>query len=407
MNRTLAIAVVLAVAAGVAVGRLGAGPSVSALAEPSSFRRGLAQADWLDRTHRLSSFLEQLGPGNLDPALAALEPELAWVTTDELRLFMLAWSRFDAPGALAWALALPRPFRRNASGAAIYAWAFRDPDAARAALARVEDPSLREFMEGRMVAGWAHTGRVRELTEYLSALPQGPRRFSFVGMIAWELSKQGPDAVIEWAEDAPSAFSRFKQAVFLKASTTLASSDPASAAARLGPFLDRTYATGTLRVLARSWAQRDARATLAWLRELPEDPERNAAVSHAFRVWLSVTPDEAIDWLRREVPDPSLDPAIRVMVARVRTRSPARALQWSLELTDPSLRDEFVTRIGRTWYHAHTTAAENWLAGAQLPEGLEQAIRGPASDEDAELPGGEWDDPGAASEPDEALPEPP
>lgn len=408
MTRRLAIAIAIGLAAlGFALGRWVVARTPAPPSDARDFARALVEPDWLERSRDMSRFLVGLGPQNLAAAQAALEPQLAWVTTDELRLFMLAWSRFDPPGALAWALALPRPFHRNASGAAIYAWAFRDPAAARGALARVEDGSLRDFLEDRMVAGWAHAGGGRELTEYLAALPEGPRRFALIGMLAWELSKRGPESVIEWAEDAPTAFPRFKQAVFLKASTTLASNDPADAAARLGPFLSRPYAAGTLRVLARSWANRDPRAALAWLVELQPDAERDAAIAQAFSVWLANAPKAAIAWLDDALPDPSLDPAIGLMVARLRPRSPARALDWSLRLHDPELRSQFVTRIGRTWYHAHTGPAEAWLARVELPEALREAIRAPLHAEDAELPRGDWSATGPDVPDEVELPEAP
>lgn len=389
MNRTTLIACGLALALGFGLGRSSAPTPDSTLSAVASFSQGLEQADWLERSHRLSGFLQQLGPENLAAATAALEPRLAWVTTDELRLFMLAWSRFDPAGALAYALALPPPFHRNASGAAIYAWAFQDPEGAQAALESVADEDLREFMASRMVAGWAHAGHERALSEYLISLPKGPRRFAYVGMLAWELSKRGPGAVTDWAESAPAAFPSFKAAVFLKASTTLSSSDPADAARWLTPYLDRPYAAGTLRVVARSWANRDPQAALGWLMTLPPGHEVEAATSNAFQVWLSYAPETAGEWLLAETPNPALDAALAVMVARVRERSPGRALRWALAISDDDLRANLVVRLGRTWLQHHPTPARAWLDRNELPLDLRAAILDPT----LELPAEAEDDP--------------
>lgn len=378
MNRTTALTAMLALAVGFGIGRASAPAPESSLASVTSLRQGLEEADWLERSHRLSSFLQQLGPENLAEATAALEPQLAWITTDELRLFMLAWTRFDPAGALAYALALPAPFHRNAGGAAIYAWAFRDPDGAQAALESVEDEDLREFMASRMVAGWAHAGHERALSEYLSSLPTGPRRFAHVGMLAWELSKRGPEAVTDWAEAAPAAFPRFKAAVFLKASATLASSDPARTALWLAPYLDRPYADGALRVVARSWAVRDPATALAWLTALPPGQDRDAAVSNAFRVWLAHSPSAAERWLRATLPDPAVDAAVAVMVARARRRSLPRSMGWAQAIADPALQSEFLVRLGRVWLQGNPKRAEQWFARNDLSEEVLAAIRAPA-----------------------------
>ena len=406
MNRPLVIVATLALALlGFGLGRATAPAPSSGAVGIEAFRDALAEPDWLERSAEMTRFLQQLGPENVGEALAALEPHLPWIPTDELRLFMLAWSRFDPAGALAHALALPRPFHRNASGAAIYAWAYRDPDAARVALEAVEDEDLRKFMAGRMVAGWAHGGHEHAISEYLSSLPKGPERFAYVGMLAWELSKRGPDAVADWAEGAPAAFPSFKTAVFLKASTTLSSSDPAGTARWLGPYLDRPYTAGTLRVVARSWANRDPKAALDWLMTLPPSHQVEAAVSNAFRVWLSHDPELAREWLRVRMPDPALDPALAVMVARVRERSPGRALPWALAMSDPELRAKFVIRLGRRWLHNHPEPARAWLESNDLPPELRTAILDPT----LELPGSGEDDPDwfqpAPKAETEALPE--
>ena len=106
---TLAI---LALLAGFGLGRLTAPSTDPELSTLASFRRALEDPDWLTRSYRFSGFLQGLSPENLPEALEAVVPQLPWLTTtDELRVFMLAWARFDAPGALEQALSWPRPFQ--------------------------------------------------------------------------------------------------------------------------------------------------------------------------------------------------------------------------------------------------------------------------------------------------------
>ena len=375
MKLTMAISVILALGVGFWLGRATAPTPESELSTLASFQRALDDPDWLTRWYRFSGFLMHLDPDNLPEALEALEPQLPWLVTDELRVFMLAWSRFDAPGAFAQAMSWPGQLSRNTGGAALYAWAFRDPTAALEALDSVENPETREFMEARLIAGWAHGEHRPSAFDYVASLPEGPRRFAYIGTLAWELAKDGPEAVIRWAEGVPDLSKRYKAGVFLKASSTLASSDPAGAARWLAGHLDQDYADGVLKVVARSWAGRDAPAALGWLTSLPAGERRDGTVSNAFSVWHELSPREAEHWLSAETPAAPLDPAVRVVVTGVRRESPRIAMNWALALHDPDMRRRVVVNVGRSWIRRDAPAAEGWLAQADLPADLEQAIR--------------------------------
>lgn len=363
------------------------------LDDVASFRRSLTEADWVERTRRFSGFLPHLDPENLPEALAVVEENLPWLVTDELRMFMLAWSRFDAPGALAHAQSLSRLYARNASGAAIYAWAFRDPESALVALEAVESEELADFMQKRLVAGWTHGEHRRSATQYIASLPEGPRRFEYLGTLAWELSREGPEPVMQWAEDAPETSPRFKRAVYLKATKTLAALDPAGTAAWLENHLDRSYAGEAPRVLMRSWALNDPEAALAWGTGLPDGEPRERAVSVAFNVWLERWPEDAAAWLLASTPAPGVDPAVRVLVDRHRKDAPAAAMQWALSFDDSTLRGEVLTDVGRSWLARDPGGVRAWLADSDLPDDVRAAI---LSNGSAIGPGGAQ---GAASSP--------
>jgi hypothetical protein len=364
----------LALLVGFGVGR-GCAPSAGAIPPVSTLRRALDDPDWLSRTRRMSAFLEHLSPENLPAALEIIEPELPWLATDALRIFMLAWSRFDPEGALAQALAWPPPWNRNAAGAAMYAWAFREPEAAVAALEATDAGELHDLMEGRLVAGWAHSGRVREMDAYLTSLPRGPRRFKYIGMLAWELSKRGPGAVQGWAEDAPAAFPDYKAAVFLKATTTLAAADPAGTARWLEPHLARSYADGIMRVLTRSWATHDPRAAMQWLASRPAGVRRDTGVSNSFRVWYDRAPDEAMAWLASATPSLVYDAALSALIGQTLVDSARDAMEWALRIADDALREQILTNVGRRWLRGNRPAAEAWLSSGTLPPDLVDSIR--------------------------------
>jgi hypothetical protein len=332
MKWTAVIFVALALALSFWLGRATAPVLETELASLASFRQSLEDPDWLTRTYRFSSFLVGLNPENLPEALEALEPHLPWLLTDEFRLFMLAWTRFDAIGAFEQAQAWPPRVRRNAGGTAMYAWGFRNPLEAVRALSTVEDADLQEFWGARLLAGWAH-GEYRETaSDYISKLPKGSARLSYLGTLAWEISKEGPQAVMRWAEGVPDDPPRFKQAVFLKATSTLAGVDAPLTARWLSGHLDHDYVDDALMIVAGSWATNDGPAAMSWLTGLPPGKKRDAAVKTGFRVWFNHSPKEAESWLESVSPEYAVDPAVRFMVERTREKRPRVSRRWAARL---------------------------------------------------------------------------
>ena len=332
MKWTAVIFVALALALSFWLGRATAPVLESELASVASFRRSLEDPDWLTRTYRFSSFLVGLNPENLPDALEALEPHLRWLLTDEFRIFMLAWSRFDPRGAFEQAQAWPPRVQRLAGGAAMYAWGFRNPLEAVRELSTVEDTEMQAFLAARMLAGWAHGEYRDSASEYIAAMPDSPVRRRYLTTLVWEISKEGPEILMRWAEDVPDDLPRVKQAIFLEATGTLAGVDAPSTARWLRGHLDRDYAADALPVLAAAWATSDAPAAMSWLTELPAGKQRKTAVRAGFRVWFNRSPADAERWLRAASPAPAVDPAVRFMVERTRGEKPEVARKWAARI---------------------------------------------------------------------------
>jgi hypothetical protein len=373
----LAAGVAVGLAAGLVIGRLSApGPQREEEATLASFRRALEDRDWLTRAHRISAYLQRLGPDELPEALEALERRRAWLSAEEIRLFMLAWSRFDAAAAFEAALAWPGRSQRTAAGAAIYAWAFTAPDAALRALEAVEDAQLRDFLRTRLVAGWVRGEQKDAANRYIASLPEGAQRDSFAGMLARELNEQGSEAVMRWAESVPEILPSYKQSAFRKACAAIAASDPAAAVRWAGEHAGRDYAKGSSAIIAGRWANTDPQAALEWLMGLPPDPERNRAIADAFTQWIDFARVPAEGWLRAATPAEALDEAVRVMVRRTNQNGSSEgAMAWAMQIEKPELRDEVVVALGRSWLRRDPAAARKWLGDSGLPEALLTAIR--------------------------------
>ncbi len=365
------------VAAGVAIGRLSAPhPEREDAATLASFRQALEDRDWLTRSHRMSAYLQRLGPDELPEALAALERRRAWLGAEEIRLFMLAWSRFDAPAAFEAALAWPGRSQRTAAGAAIYAWAFYAPDAALRALDAVEDAQLRDFLRTRLVAGWVRSEQKDGANRYIASLPEGAQRDSFAGMLARELNEQGSEALMRWAEGVPEILPSYKRSAFHKACAAIAASDPEAAVRWASEHAGRDYAKGSSAIIAGRWASADPQAALEWLLGLPPDAERDQAIADAFAQWLGFARAPAESWLRSATPSAALDEAVRVLVRRTHQQgSTEGAIGWAMQLQKPELHDEVIVALGRSWLRREPAAARKWLGDSGLPDALLSAIR--------------------------------
>ena len=336
MKWTAVIFVALVLALGFWLGRATAPDPESELASVDSFRRSLEDRDWLTRTHRYSAFLVGLNPENLPEALEAIEPHRPWLLTDEFRMFMLAWSRFDPRGAFEHTQTWPLQIRRNAGGAAMYAWGFRNPLEAVRQLSTVENVALQEFWATRLLAGWAHSEFRDSASEYIAGMPEGPARGMYLETLAWEIAKESPQAVMRWAEGVPDDPPRFKQGVFLKATYTLAGIDPALTARWVEGHLDREYAGSALLIVAGAWTNKDAPAAMRWLSELPASKQREAAVRKGFGVWFDHSPRDAERWLKSTSPAPALDPAVRFMVEQTRDKKPEISKGWEEQIAGES-----------------------------------------------------------------------
>jgi hypothetical protein len=292
---------------------------------------------------------------------------------------MFAWARFDPAAALARAFTWPERSRRTAAGSAIYAWGFRDPEAAQQALDTLPDERLRDFLRGRMVAGWVRGQHRQSANAYIASLPEGPQRSSLVGMLARELNREGPDAVIRWADEVPDLVPGYKRVVFLKACAALAAGDPQRAIQWASTHAGRDYASGAESIIAGRWALGDPVAAIDWLLGLPPGSDRDVAIYDVFRGWFVRDRREAEPWLRAATPAPELDPALRAAVRRTHQDDPAVAMEWAKRISKPGLRRSVIVSLGRNWLKQDSRAAQAWLAGSDLPADVLASIRVPDS----------------------------
>lgn len=342
----------------------------------------LAEREELRRTYLLSTFLQQLEAEDLPGALEALEAPGVDLSPDEMRLFMLAWSRFDAPGAYAWARDWPTGRRHALMRAATHAWGFRDGPAAMAALEGVRDAERRAQLEEALFDGWLRSDDRAGAGPYIALLRDPMRRRRLTAVLAAETLRAGPEALMDWVEQVPEdAPHDFKQLAFVQAAGLLAREDPTRATAWFEKHREGSYSVGSIGVIARRWAaHHDRKELFAWLRALPADgaraDERSDAIGTAFRVWLREDDAAARAWLDSMLPDPALDPAVAALVLRLSGSTPESAIAWAGRIEDEDLRRRSQVRVARGWLRADREAALAWLEASDLGDDLRQKIVG-------------------------------
>lgn len=351
-------------------------PSDTELKSIESFRASLKSPDLLHRTHRFNRFVWGLGPDNVELAADIVEDRRLWLADDELRNFMIAWTRFDAAAAWAWAASRRGKFGVQASGAAMYSWAFHDPGSARAALESLT-PSASPRVREAFVAGWLRSGSYDGVFDYIARETNEAVRQRYTNLLAVELIRAGPEAVVRWAESIPEAdFDDYKRVAFHHAGNIIAREDPLSAARWIEGHLEREYSARTPGVIATRWLELDPPAAMDWLSNLPTGTFRDDAIRSNFQRWRGTNSKGAEQWLRASAPSDGLDVAVALMI-REATGDPEAALGWANQIYDRTGRSRTVLLLGRRWMRKDRDAALQWLETSELQEKMKQLILNP------------------------------
>jgi hypothetical protein len=342
------------------------------------FATALGEENLLLRSGMFSASLEGMNSDNVDEFVVKLQNGRVGVTDQELRVFMLAWARFDAPGAFAWAKEQNSDWSSRLSQAATYAWGFADPQAALVALAdSPEGGTKRAPMSGHLMAGWRASGDVPGITTYLMAMPNSRERETMTSTLLAEIGKKGPDAVIAWTDAIPEdAEGGFKRIAFNRASGVVARADPELAARWYEANRDKEFTEKSLPVIARrSIDHHDPAALFVWLAELPPlpgeefDSERFHAIAQAMKWWLRRDPEAAQAWVNSFSEIPAVyDPALASLSQFYLKKNPDIAVRWAISIQDETLRSEALVKGVSRWRRRDSQAAEEWLAVAEISE---------------------------------------
>jgi hypothetical protein len=294
---------------------------------------------------------------------------------------MIAWARFDAPGAYAWAREGPKGWRATLTDEAIYAWAYHDGPAVVRVVEEIEDPEFMARLRQNMIEGWLRSDDKEGVSEYIANFPDLRRRGRLFFLLAGEVvMTEGKDGAMRWVEALPDdAPNQLKLGMFHHVANMVAKDEPVRAAEWFLAHRTRPYSEGALSGIARRWVQHhDRPAAFEWLLAMSSDglraEARADAIANGFRSWIQIDPEAAQLWLLSMLPNPALDPAIKEAVKRLLPTDLDSAMAWAQRFDDESERHAHSVRVGIRWRGSEPEAFNNWLKESDLPEETRQRI---------------------------------
>ena len=366
-------------------------PQIPSTSPPSPFasspregmdtlRAALSERNELERKYLLTSFLRKMRPDDVESVLKAIEDHRTGITQDDVRLIMLAWTRFDGPGAYKVASEWPTRWKSVLMEEAIAAWGYNDGPAALAEAAKIEDQGLRAKFHSRALSGWVSSGDRQEVTAFAANEPNARRRGRLAFRLAGQAKRDGPDAIIAWAEGVPDDLpNKFKVDVFGHACGTLTTLDPKRATQWYESQMKHWYSEACLGLIANKWSREDdSDAVITWVMSLPveeaRESERTDAVRKLFRNWSPKNPEAAEAWLKSAPAGPARDEAVDEFAKSIAEASPSEALEWVRQMTDEKQRKYRSLRYTRMWFERNPEAAMVWIAAADLDSAERKAI---------------------------------
>ena len=352
--------------------------------------------DPLLRQKMLALLLEKLTPENAKDAFLALQKNrrggpMGRGGEDELRLLANAWGRIDGAGAIAALKEMSdamggeggRGGRGGPGGlgremiSALSGWATSDSGAAIAHFEGLEDGMEKRFAAAGIIQGMLVNG-VDDAMGFVQSLPEGEgdgrEKGYYMSMITSEMIEQGLDTAQSWASTVTDP--KLRSGAFTEVTRELMRDDREAAAEYIVKNgEDEAIATAANR-LADSWAREDPEAVLKWADNL-SGKAKAEAYEEAVESWVRESPEEVAEFIGDLDPSPERDSAVGAFAERVANDDPVAAMEWADTISNADLKLETQIDVARDWYRDDKTAANEWIAAANLPEETVKRITEP------------------------------
>lgn len=322
----------------------------------------------LDRNRALLAFIDQLGPGDFEKAVANFR---ALGITDsrlgEYSLLLTAWAQADPLSALTYAKA--NTSNNFATETILTSWATRDPEAAiRWAQADYEGDGANPNFPG-IIRGLVESDPTRA-TQLLASMPRSEERGKGLDYILPHLLQQGADATRSWI--AAITDETLRNGAMMRAVEKLAVTDPAGTASWLlanpGEAAQRRMDD-----VYSAWAKNDQEAALTSFATLPAGDLRSNALRGVVNSVALADPKAAVSLMDRYPADVN-DRVVQNFVWHSYGTDPAMAASQISRIGDEKQRDEMYRRMLDNWIDRDAATAQAWIAANPVPQSVRDRL---------------------------------
>jgi hypothetical protein len=322
----------------------------------------------LDRNRALLAFIDQLGPGDFEEAVAHFRS--LGMTDDrmgEYGLLLSAWAKADPLSALVFAQQNTR--NRFATDTILTTWASIDPEAAiRWAETNHTGDGANPNLAG-IIRGLAATDPQRA-TELLTGMPRSSERGQALNAMMPYLRTQGNEATRAWIEGLSD--DSLRNGAMMQAAEWLAATDPAGTVAWLlatpGEATDRrmddVYST---------WARSNEQAAMSSMATLPAGKVRSNALRGIVTSVAMQDPSKAVSIMDRYPSDVN-DDVVRNVIWHAFGTDPSLAVNQIARIADAGYRDRMYVRTVSRWMERDPTAASAWMQSNALSPAVQQQL---------------------------------
>lgn len=322
----------------------------------------------LDRNRALLAYIDQLGPGDFEDAVAHFRSlGITDSRLGEYALLLSAWAKADPLAALDYAKA--NTSNRFATNTILASWAGTDPEGAiRWAETNHEGDEANPYLAG-IIRSLGATDPERA-TQLLSGMPRSEERGDALDAMLPHLLLQGTDATRAWVDGLED--SSLKNGAMLRLAGKLAAIDPAGTAAWL---LANPGEASQRRMddVYSAWAQKDEEAALSSLATLPAGDLRSNALRGVISSVAVRDPQAAVSMMDR-FPNDVNDRVVQNLIWHSFGNDPSLAVAQIARISDEQARERMYGRTLEAWIDRDSDAAMAWMRTNPVPQSVQERI---------------------------------
>jgi len=336
-------------------------PTAEPLDRLSSIMRS---EDALERSRSLLDYLNQLGVGDFEAAVAHFRSlGITESRMGEYAQLLAAWAKVDPVAALAYTQ------KNTSSGFAtntiLTSWAVTDPESAiRWAETNHKGEGANPYLAG-IIRALAATDPQRA-EQLLVGMPKSVERGEALDAMMPHVLSQGAEATRAWVDRITDE--SLRNGAMMRSAEQLAETDPADTAAWL--MANPSEATQRrMDDVYRVWARANPNEAIQSFAAMPAGGERSNALRGVVNALAVDNPQTAFAMLD-QYPSDVTDRAVQNVVWHSFGSDPTLAVSQISRITDERDRNRTYQRMIQSWHGRDPVAAKQWMQSNPLPQSV-------------------------------------